>query len=75
MIGHRWPVILVSVLGFFSSIYEWLAASMKASALIGVTVPVAGDYLNHLRHESWFALFAAGAFVFIFIYSIIRRSG
>ena len=55
-------LVVVNLAGLIGSIYVCIVASIKASALSGVTAAVAHDYFYHLRHESWIAFFAAIVF-------------
>jgi len=63
----------VGLIGLIISIYECIAASMRASALSGVSLPLAKDYFDHLRWESWIFLFMSLIFAFSVIVSVITR--
>lgn len=66
-------LILASSAGLLLTICVCISASMKASALSGVTIPIAMDYLNHLRCESWIALSASALFGTILVCCVVKR--
>ncbi len=63
--------IVASFIGLILTGYDWLAASFKASALIGVTDNVAKDYLQHLHNDGWSALGSFTAFACVLVCSLI----